>query len=338
MEENQQLERSLHSEDEESLTLPGRRSGNEEWRKSRSEIGSDNLSSSTCPVRLCVDEHVTKIYNAFHPFLYQFIGDELTRSEAVEVLEITKGIILDLSNSPFKKRRTSIDLVLNNSKFQKLLPSFGDLLDALSLEKIVNADGKVEICLAGNPILTSLALPVVLDALDDLIYNLKKSEKYGKNMFLLPLLKLNRLHSGSVIASAEELPFGIVTSAFDGTRISKWEEPNGAKGCWVGYKTFNNNMFELAAYELMSANNAPERDPMDWILEGSNDKGISWQVLDKQTSQFFEDRFQRRTYTINSASFPSNVFRFRFLAVRDINFTSRLQIGSIDLYAKQREI
>lgn len=260
MEENQQLERSLHSEDEESLTLPGRRSGNEEWRKSRSEIGSDNLSSSTCPVRLCVDEHVTKIYNAFHPFLYQFIGDELTRSEAVEVLEITKGIILDLSNSPFKKRRTSIDLVLNNSKFQKLLPSFGDLLDALSLEKIVNADGKVEICLAGNPILTSLALPVVLDALDDLIYNLKKSEKYGKNMFLLPLLKLNRLHSGSVIASAEELPFGIVslynlayficlpilmayticdfisyiqfqvTSAFDGTRISKWEEPNGAKG------------------------------------------------------------------------------------------------------------
>ncbi|XP_057439470.1 peptide-N(4)-(N-acetyl-beta-glucosaminyl)asparagine amidase [Lotus japonicus] len=338
MEENQQLERSLHSEDEESLTLPGRRSGNEEWRKSRSEIGSDNLSSSTCPVRLCVDEHVTKIYNAFHPFLYQFIGDELTRSEAVEVLEITKGIILDLSNSPFKKRRTSIDLVLNNSKFQKLLPSFGDLLDALSLEKIVNADGKVEICLAGNPILTSLALPVVLDALDDLIYNLKKSEKYGKNMFLLPLLKLNRLHSGSVIASAEELPFGIVTSAFDGTRISKWEEPNGAKGCWVGYKTFNNNMFELAAYELMSANDAPERDPMDWILEGSNDKGISWQVLDKQTSQFFEDRFQRRTYTINSASFPSNVFRFRFLAVRDINSTSRLQIGSIDLYAKQREI
>ncbi|KAJ1385149.1 Rad4/PNGase transglutaminase-like fold [Sesbania bispinosa] len=309
MEESQQLERSLHSEDDESLSLPGRQSGNEEWRKSRSEIGSDNLSSSACPVRLCVDEHVTRIYNAFGPVLYQFIQEELTKSEAVEVLGITKGILLDLCNSPFKTRRTSIDSVLNNPKFQKLLPSFNDLLDALSLEKKVNTNGRVEICLAGNPVLTSLALPVVLDALDDMIYNLNKCENYGKDMFKLPLLKLNRLHSGSVIASAEELPFGIATSAFDGIQISKWEEPNGARGCWIVYKTSDNKMFELVAYELMSANDAPERDPMDWILEGSNDEGISWQVLDKQTSQFFEDRFQRRTYTINSGSFPSNVFR-----------------------------
>lgn len=211
MEENQQLERSLHSEDDESLSLPGRRSGNEEWRKSRSEIGSDDLSSSSCPVRLCIDKHVTRIYNAFRPVLYQFTEEELTKSEAVEVLGITKGILLDLCNSPFKTRRAFIDSVLSNSKFQKLLPSFDDLLDALSLEKKVNTDGRVEICLAGNPVVTSLALPVVIYALDDMIYNLNKCENYGKDMFLLPLLKLNRLHSGSVIASAEELPFGIVS-------------------------------------------------------------------------------------------------------------------------------
>ncbi|KAK2365167.1 IQ-domain [Trifolium repens] len=146
--------------------------------------------------------------------------------------------------------------------------------------------------------------------------------------------QLKRLHSGSVVASAEELPLGIATSAFDGTQISKWEEPNGAKGCWIVYRTFDDKKYELVAYELMSANDAPERDPMDWILEGSNDDGNSWQVLDKQTSQFFKDRFQRKTYMINSASSPSNLFRFRFLAVKDIQSTSRLQIGSIDLYAK----
>ncbi|KAL5136086.1 Peptide-N(4)-(N-acetyl-beta-glucosaminyl)asparagine amidase [Glycine soja] len=412
MEENKELERSLHAEDDESLSLPGRRSGNEEWRKSRLEMGSDKLSSSACPVRLCVDEHVTRIYNAFRPILYQFVGEELTKSEAVEVLRITKGILLDLSKSPYKTRRTSIDSVLDNPKFQKLLPSFDDLLGALSLEKKVNTDGRVEFCLVGDPVVTSLALPVALDALDDMIYILNKCENYGKDMFLLPFLKLNRIHSGSAIASSEELPFGIITSAFDGTRISKWEEPNGARGCWVVYRTFGNEMFELVAYELMSANDAPERDPMDcteieavgdvgfglvpvgvefegegfgvggggeveilhlleglplvldwgirvlgvkagaglglecgvslkgrrrrasWILEGSSDDGISWQVLDKQTSQFFEDRFQRRTYTISSANFPCNVFRFRFLAVRDIQSNSRLQIGSIDLYAK----
>ncbi|XP_027350294.1 peptide-N(4)-(N-acetyl-beta-glucosaminyl)asparagine amidase isoform X2 [Abrus precatorius] len=334
MEENQQLERSLHSKDDESLSLPGRRSGNEEWRKSRLEIGSDKFSSSACPVRLCIDEHVTKIYNAFSPVLHQFVEEELTKSEAVEVLRITKGILLDLCNSPFKTRRASIDSVLNNLKFQKLLPSFDDLLFALSLEKKVNTDGRVEICLAGNPVATSLALTVALDALDDMIYNLNKCENYGKDMFLLPLLKLNRIHSGSVIASAEELPFGIATSAFDGIRISKWEEPNGARGCWIVYRTLDKKMFELVAYELMSANDAPERDPMDWILEGSSDEGLNWQVLEKQTSQFFEDRFQRRTFTIDSASFPCNAFRFRFLAVRDTKSNSRLQIGSIDLYAK----
>uniref|UniRef100_A0A0R0KPD6 Transglutaminase-like domain-containing protein n=1 Tax=Glycine max TaxID=3847 RepID=A0A0R0KPD6_SOYBN len=264
MEENKELERSLHAEDDESLSLPGRRSGNEEWRKSRLEMGSDKLSSSACPVRLCVDEHVTRIYNAFRPILYQFVGEELTKSEAVEVLRITKGILLDLSKSPYKTRRTSIDSVLDNPKFQKLLPSFDDLLGALSLEKKVNTDGRVEFCLVGDPVVTSLALPVALDALDDMIYILNKCENYGKDMFLLPFLKLNRIHSGSAIASSEELPFGIITSAFDGTRISKWEEPNGARGCWVVYRTFGNEMFELVAYELMSANDAPERDPMDW--------------------------------------------------------------------------
>ncbi|KAK7258708.1 hypothetical protein RIF29_24290 [Crotalaria pallida] len=337
LEESQQLERSLHSEDDESLSLPGRRSGDEEWRKSRLEIGSDKnevLSSSACPVRLCIDEHTTKIYNAFRPVLHQFVEEELIKSEAIEVLGIIKGIILDLCNSPFKTRRTSIDPVLNNPKCQKLLPCFDDLLDALSLEKKAHTDGRVEICLASDPVVTSLALPVALDALDDLIYNLNKWENYGKDSLVLPILKLNRIHSGSVIASAEELPFGIATSAFDGIRKSKWEEPNGARGCWIVYKTFDNKMFELVAYELMSANDAPERDPMDWILEGSNDKGTSWQVLDEQNSQFFEDRFQRKTYTIKSASFPSNLFRFRFLAVRDVQSTSRLQIGSIDLYAK----
>nr|GLL27018.1 peptide-N(4)-(N-acetyl-beta-glucosaminyl) asparagine amidase [Ipomoea trifida] len=59
--------------------------------------------------------------------------------------------------------------------------------------------------------------------------------KLDKDSLAWPLLKLNKLCSGLVQASGEELPFGIATSAFDGTRISKWEEPNGAKGMsqWI---------------------------------------------------------------------------------------------------------
>ncbi|XP_054801161.1 peptide-N(4)-(N-acetyl-beta-glucosaminyl)asparagine amidase isoform X3 [Prosopis cineraria] len=350
VEEKQLLERCLHSQDDVSLSLPGRRSGDEEWCRSRMEIGSNKnstLSSSSCPVRLCVDEHVTRIYNAFRPILHQFVNEALTISEAAEVLKIMRGIVLNLQHSPFKTRRTSSDSTLKNPIFQESFPSFDELLDALSLEKKVDTDGSVEIWLAGDPVRTSLALPVVLDALDDLLSSLEKCEKFTAESLALPMLKLNRIHSGSVVASAEELPSGIVnlhtasllyvscyfylrafiiitivfqvTSAFDGTRLSKWEEPNGARGCWIEYRTFGNKKYELAAYELMSANDAPERDPMDWILEGSEDDGISWRVLDKQTSQD-----SRKVW----------ISRFRFLASRDIQSTSRLQVGSIDLYAR----
>lgn len=35
-------------------------------------------------------------------------------------------------------------------------------------------------------------------------------------------------------------------------------------GCWIMFKVPDSQMTELVAYELMSANDAPERDPMNW--------------------------------------------------------------------------
>lgn len=35
-------------------------------------------------------------------------------------------------------------------------------------------------------------------------------------------------------------------------------------GCWIMIKVPDGQMKELVAYELMSANDAPERDPMNW--------------------------------------------------------------------------
>uniref|UniRef100_A0A5B7BTB4 Putative peptide-N(4)-(N-acetyl-beta-glucosaminyl)asparagine amidase isoform X1 n=1 Tax=Davidia involucrata TaxID=16924 RepID=A0A5B7BTB4_DAVIN len=336
--EAQALDRDLHSKDDASISLPGRQSGDKEWRISRLEFGSDeicSLSSSSCPVRKCIDEHVTKIYNAFCPVISQFVEKSSSKSRAVEVLKIFRGILVDLKNSPFRTRRTSISTVSNGAQysFHQMLPSFGQLLDALSLKSEADANGRVDICLAADPVKTSIALPVVFHALDDVIHNINKCDKFNKDSLSWPLLKLNRICSGLVLASGEELPFGIATSAFDGTRMSKWEEPNGAKGCWLIYKALDNQKHELVAYELMSANDAPERDPMDWVVEGSDDGGSSWRVLDKQTSQKFEGRFQRRPYMIRSVGFLSNAFRFRCLAVRDVQVTSRFQIGSIDLYA-----
>ncbi|KAG9148615.1 hypothetical protein Leryth_017377 [Lithospermum erythrorhizon] len=331
------LEKYPYLTDDPSILLPGRQSGSKEWRLSRSEFGSeDSLSSTSCPVRRCVDEHVTKIYNSLSPVIIQFLEESSLKSRVFDVLECFKKILVGLKNSPFKTRKTTIDSSSRDMKcFVQMLSSFAQLLDALSLKSEAGKNGTIDIFLASDPVKTSISLPVAFHALDDLIDNISQCKKFYKGSFSWPLIKLNRICSGLVLASGEELPFGIVTSAFDGTRLSKWEEPNGATGCWVIYKLPNNQMHELVAYEMMSANDAPERDPRDWIVEGSEDGGSSWRILDRQNSQEFDKRFQRRTFEVESHGFTANAFRIRFLVVRDEKATSRFQIGSIDLYSNR---
>lgn len=52
-------------------------------------------------------------------------------------------------------------------------------------------------------------------------------------------------------------------------------------------------------YTITSANDAPERDPRDWNLVGSND-GTNWVVVDSQTMQQFTGRKQTRQFNTNN--------------------------------------
>ncbi|XP_044965672.1 peptide-N(4)-(N-acetyl-beta-glucosaminyl)asparagine amidase isoform X3 [Hordeum vulgare subsp. vulgare] len=123
------------------------------------------------------------------------------------------------------------------------------------------------------------------------------------------------------------------TAAFDGIRLSKWEEPDGAKGCWLMYKVRDGQTCELESYDLMSANDAPERDPMDWVLEGSTGQGSTWNTIDARSSVIFSSRFCRKSFTVDKRR-KANVLRFRFLRVRESSANPRFQIGSIDFYGK----
>ena len=70
---------------------------------------------------------------------------------------------------------------------------------------------------------------------------------------------------------------------------------------WLVFATTGWVELELAEpvavvhYALTSANDAAERDPRDWTLQGSND-GQTWTTLDTQTDQIFAERFQKREY------------------------------------------
>nr|CAD1827986.1 unnamed protein product [Ananas comosus var. bracteatus] len=334
--EAEELEQAIYLQIDSSMPLPGRQSGAVEWRKARHELGcneSDSLSSSSCPVRICVDAHVTNIYNAFTLLLFHFRDNKVSKDRSIKILEALKGLLVNLKTTPFKNRSSFFDPTACQIT-EEMMPCIKQLLSAISLKEELKNDGKIFVTLSSDPVRTSLALPVALDVVDEIINNLKFHESPIEN---IGFPKTNRLYSGSVLASGEQLPVGIATSAFDGTQLYKWEEPNGAKGCWLIYRVLDKQMYELDSYDLKSANDVPERDPMEWILEGSSDGGSSWEVLDRQSSQIFEKRFLRKTFKVQRRS-ACNAFRFRFLRVRDPNSNSRFQIGGIDLYAKSTMI
>ncbi|MFE5482586.1 GH92 family glycosyl hydrolase [Streptomyces sp. NPDC056527] len=52
---------------------------------------------------------------------------------------------------------------------------------------------------------------------------------------------------------------------------------------------------KVVTYALTSANDAAERDPRDWTLQGSAD-GKEWKVLDSREGQTFAKRFETRTF------------------------------------------
>ncbi|MGK6351261.1 discoidin domain-containing protein [Parapedobacter sp. DT-150] len=67
---------------------------------------------------------------------------------------------------------------------------------------------------------------------------------------------------------------------------------------------------KLGAYTLTSANDAPDRDPKDWELLGSND-GENWVTLDARTGEVFTERFQTKRYEFNTAELYTH-YRIQF--------------------------
>lgn len=52
-------------------------------------------------------------------------------------------------------------------------------------------------------------------------------------------------------------------------------------------------------YSFTSGNDAPDRDPVDWTLSGSND-GTTFEVLDTRTDQSFSERNQTREFLVGN--------------------------------------
>ncbi len=103
-----------------------------------------------------------------------------------------------------------------------------------------------------------------------------------------------------ITASGENGPNETKEKAFDGNRNTKWL--TFADSGWIQYDFAGNTAKTIKGYNITSANDAPERDPRDWRLLGSN--GSGWTTLDIRSGEVFSNRFQKRSFSfINSTSY-----------------------------------
>lgn len=80
----------------------------------------------------------------------------------------------------------------------------------------------------------------------------------------------------------------------------------------------------INAYTVTSGNDAPERDPFNWTLAGSNDDGATWEPIHTVTEATFADRNKVNIYQLDSeASYSS----FRFSITDNAGETDLMQIS-----------
>lgn len=68
----------------------------------------------------------------------------------------------------------------------------------------------------------------------------------------------------------------------------------------------------VGAYTLTSANDADDRDPKDWKLQGSQD-GVTWVELDSRSGETFPERFQTKRYDFDNTT-PYKYYRIEITA------------------------
>jgi len=124
--------------------------------------------------------------------------------------------------------------------------------------------------------------------------------------------------------SVEKNPAGKLFSELDKEVVSKYKDSPDGEGVvnlfdnssGSKYLTFNKNTsidlklktktkYVLKKYCIVAANDAPQRDPKEVIIKGSDD-GINWKILDKQRDVNFKHRFETVDFYIDNDSAYSN--------------------------------
>jgi PKD repeat protein len=127
-------------------------------------------------------------------------------------------------------------------------------------------------------------------------------------------------------SSSSAMPGEGVRNLLDGDPSTKFCVP--VRSTRVGYVLPEPRV--LYAYALTSANDAPGRDPEEWVLEGSND-GETWMAMDRQAEQVFTSRFQTKRYVVPGTTAYQR-YRWSLTSKSDPIF----QFADLLIYAAER--
>lgn len=122
----------------------------------------------------------------------------------------------------------------------------------------------------------------------------------------------------AVTASHENLPAEGADNLADGDVATKWLA--GSRTPRATYEL--SEPAAVATYALASANDAPDRDPSGWRLQGSAD-GEEWTTLDTRSNQNFTDRYETRRFRVAE---PAS-FRFYRLDVTENSGSDGTQLA-----------
>jgi PKD repeat protein len=149
-------------------------------------------------------------------------------------------------------------------------------------------------------------------------------------IFVCPILQaqteieITNLSGGLISAQYNDSPSGEeVEKLTDNLTSTKFLTFNSST--WIQFKAPSS--YIISGYSLTSGNDAPERDPLNWILEGS-DNGVAYYTIDSQSEQDFPDRGLRKE------CIPSNSVRayswFRLTMSNNSGYI--LQLSELELF------
>ncbi len=149
-------------------------------------------------------------------------------------------------------------------------------------------------------------------------------------------------HLGTVTAAGENNGLNgnweVATNTFDDT-LAKWldfaNNNPATRASWLQYQYPGGLERVVTNYTITSANDAPERDPANWALLGSNDGGATWVTLDTQINQVFTNRYETRAFPI-ATPVAYNVYRLRIDSVADPSTAVAVQLAEIQLVGTQK--